>query len=717
VGAVSTTLIVCVYMAGLGLGALWGGRLAERLQRRVLFYCLIEFFIGAFGAVSPVFLDFLGKHTAGSPYGLAALSMAAFFLVPTVLMGMTLPLLTKIFSRITKNYFASVSLLYFLNTLGAAVGTLAASYGLITFGGLDIAVYAAAATNLILAGCVFMASRFSLAIPATPPERSVSFSKKPWGILIYLVAFVTGFLAIGYEMIWFRITSFLAKDSPYSFSSALAVYLLGLAAGSFWMNRALRRFRNLATRQTVFSLQFFIGLYVLGSFAFLFYATQHTSFGQLVKISFQNELHPPFVNFQQLLQVPWMHWPQFLYPVIDVFFWPILFIFPPTIAMGATFPLIAAIALTDRLREGWTVGKVYFVQIAGNVLGGVVTGFIILPFLGTERAVLAFGMAGVLFGIGALLSAGVRSRLRIVNSLLMAFALFLIFVFPGPGELYKVIHFSARPGSNFYFEEGVEGVVGTYQQGDWVENYIHGSSHGGRPGGWFYYQAIETMIFSPRVENVLVIGYGTGSTVEALLKSDEVKQVTLVEINRTLIRNLRKMPVFDQMLSDPRVRLVFDDGRRFLLRTTEKYDLVMMDPMRTTSAYSNNLYSMQFLKLVKAHLTPQGTFQMWADEYEICPRTILGVFSYVRLYGTFYIAFDHSEAKINYGRLRKLLDAFRAQMPEKEFADLSKTESLRFCMAFHGESLPLGSTVINEDWRPYTEYYLGLHSRYRNLHY
>src|SRR6185295_10192075 len=132
VGPISTTLIVSIYMAGLGLGALIGGALAEKLKRRVEAYALIEFLIGCFGSISLLFLDFLGKHTAGSSYVLSFFYMTLFLLIPTFLMGMTLPLLTKIFNHYIHNFSKTISFLYFINTIGAALGALLASYVLIS---------------------------------------------------------------------------------------------------------------------------------------------------------------------------------------------------------------------------------------------------------------------------------------------------------------------------------------------------------------------------------------------------------------------------------------------------------------------------------------------------------------------------------------------------------------------------------------------------------
>jgi predicted membrane-bound spermidine synthase len=175
VGPVSIALIVSVYIAGLGFGALVGGYLAERLEHKIVFYGLIELCIGIFGLISLYFLRLLGKYSAGSPLTLALLYMAIFVLFPTLLMGITLPLLTKIFSRLCANFFETISFLYFMNTLGAAAGALIASYILISFFGLMRAVHFAASINFVIALTVYIA--VTRPAPGSRPARLLAFAE------------------------------------------------------------------------------------------------------------------------------------------------------------------------------------------------------------------------------------------------------------------------------------------------------------------------------------------------------------------------------------------------------------------------------------------------------------------------------------------------------------------------------------------------------------
>ena len=558
VGPLSIALVVTVYMVGLGLGALLGGYASERLRHKIFVYCLLELGIGLFGIVSPSLLEYLGNHTAGAPYALTFLYSFAFLSVPTFLMGMTLPLLTKIFSDVIDDFLGVVSFLYFINTLGAAVGAIGASYVIISFFGMLNAVYVAAAINLSIAVLVFV-----VLTGASPPipriEPKIALGPCPnLGLLVYPTAVVTGFLAIGYEIIWFRLVGQLVKDSPYAFSSVLSIYLVGIAFGSFGMNKFLRRCQNVDRKSLFFILQFLIGLMVASSFIGFYYLSTRTSFGSLVRASFLMEVHPGWDVAKGAGAGEILHR---LFLLFDVFIWSALFVLIPTLLMGASFPVIVSLAPGKDRQQGKAVGVIYFFVIVGNALGGLLTGLVLLPYFKTEPTLAAFCAVGVAFGFGARnLNVGRALTLRARAGCIAVSLIGIAALFPHKGELYRAIYYSVfDKGANLLFDEGVDGLIATYQEGDRVLTFINGSAHGGRPGYPFYYEAIEAMSRIPKLTKALVIGFGDGSIVEMILKSSEIKEVLLVELNTTLISNLRRLPVTDRILSDPRLRLVIDD--------------------------------------------------------------------------------------------------------------------------------------------------------------
>lgn len=716
VGSVAIALIVSVYMFGLGIGSLLGGYLSETVNKRVLLYFVIEALLGLFGIASLSFLDFLGTYTAGTNYLISLGCIVCFLSFPTLLMGITLPLVTKIFNRMIGNFFNSISFLYFINTLGAATGSLFGSYIAITFTGLDGAIYFAVVINFILALLITLLSKTGIesSNKLVFPSASKTGAGE-LGRLAYILVFITGFLAIGYEITWFRIIGVLVKSSPYSFSTMLFVYLAGIALGSYCMDKYLGTFRNINRSALFFRLQFLIGVYVIIIFSAFYYLSSHAPFGLLIKASFNQPVHPPLPSYILSGLFLFSSWKTFVhgcFALLDIVFWPGFFIFVPTLLMGASFPLIAHLSLMNINKEGETVGRVYFFNVLGNVCGGVATGFILLPVLGTERILLIFSLIGISF----LICAG-RDVLRNNTAVVAVCWIIGILFFPGPGALYKSIHVAPRQEYSTYLEEGIEGVVVTYASGDRIHNYINGVGHGVRPGYSYYVESIMAVAHVPRVKNALVIGYGTGSIVEALMQDADIESITIVEINSTLICNLQKIPLFRSMLADQRVKLVFDDGRRFLIRSKDTFDLILLDPLHTTTAYSNNLYSRQFFALTSAHLSDGGVLSVWMDEHNVMPRTIATVFAHVKMFSlgwsdSFCLASDRpliSAAE----KEKRILEGFSRQ-------DQQHIRSLRLTsvelLGNREHILQYTNPLINEDLKPVCEYYVRPYDRWKMKH-
>jgi spermidine synthase len=526
------------------------------------------------------------------------------------------------------------------------------------------------------------------------------------GRLAWLVVLVTGFIAIAYEIVWFRVIEVLVKASPYAFSTVLAVYLCGIALGSFAMQRALARTRPADERSLFFLLQFLTGCYVGLSFIGYYFLTLYTPLRALTRASFWQADHPTF-------ELPDFRHPSLVFSSVDIVAWPLLFVFVPTLLIGASFPLISSLALSKADEEGRTVGEVYFFNTLGNVLGGLVTGFLLLPVLGTERTLLLLIAANLLMGPFVATAGGRRLAMAPRAAAVFGLLGLVALTFPGPGRLYAAMHFPAGEHDRVFQAEGIEGVVYTYQDPGRIGNFINGQVHGGRPNLGFYAQAIEALSCAKRARNILVIGFGTGSFVEAAEWAPGVQRITLVELNGTLIRNTRQVSEIRNILSDPRLDIVIDDGRRYLLTSDERFDLVMMDPLRTTTAYSNNLFSRQFSELVGRHLTPEGVFLIWMDETEVVPRTVRAAFPYIRCYGGSEAGFCIASASplrpdeavrnrllVDFGPVERgrILGATREYLGDSTYVDTIPRD------------LP-----INEDRRPVCEYYLRRKVRRRRL--
>ena len=720
-GAVSTALIVSVYMLGLGIGALVGGIVSEKIKDRFTLYFWIEGGISIFGIASIPLLKMIGDHTAGCNYFFTFVAIFLFLCIPTFLMGITLPLLTKIYNRYFENFFETVSLLYFINTLGAAVGCIFASYILISFWGLDSAIYFAATVNFLLAILIYVTKTFPPPIPlstnAETPALAPFNSSGQW---VLSLVFITGFLAIGYEIIWIRLNCVLIKDSPYAFSTILFVYLLGSALGSLAANRHIKRFPMTNVQNSFFLMQFFIAASVLITTLGFYALAKYTPFGLLVEVSFINDLHPlPFVPVSTTPHVSKMfNFFSSLFVMTDIVFWPLIFILLPTFFMGASFPFIARIALIERHREAKTVGTVYFFNVIGNMLGGLATGFILLPWLGTERTLLFFTAVGASFGF-LIKAPGNKHSSPLLTVSSLGMLLIALMLFPiAKGSLYELMHsFPDKEKFTIYFEEGLEGISLIGVHGEFITNYINGVSHGGRPGYHFYHKTIEALSYTPHPRQVLIIGVGTGSVLEMAENSMDVEKLTLVEIHSPLIKNLKKIPELNRILANPKVELIIDDGRRFLLSTTQKFDLILMTPARSTSAYTNNLSSFEFFNLVKQHLTPDGVLMTWTDQIKVIPKTLVSVFEYVRVYLSFCLASNEPLVRNNerWVQLYQTLSEFQRQRVLACYQSRAIYSSGMYLGDQISLAEPMKTRSINYDLKPICEYYLNLNRWFKRV--
>ncbi|MEZ4489157.1 MAG: fused MFS/spermidine synthase [Cyanobacteriota/Melainabacteria group bacterium] len=710
VGSSTVTTIITVYMLGLGLGGLLGGYLSTRIKNLVGLYCAVEVLIALFGIGSLPILKLLGEATSSAPPAGALTCMFLFLCLPTLLMGTTLPILTALMMRLNATFLSAVSSLYCVNTLGASIGAFVGAYLLISFLGLDSNVYCAVLINLGLVAAVALLMPRKSLTDSTEASRieAQNTAAQTLGRAAYLCVFLTGFIAIAYEIVWFRTVELLVKASPYAFATVLSIYLAGIALGSWMMNVILKRKKLLDRKQLYFSLQCAIAVYGIVSYS-LFHWLATGPLKALVESSFWQELHPSFtLNVFSSLSAFKTGW----FTYFDFLIWPALFMLIPTILMGASFPLASDLARTTSGDEGKVVGNVYFFNILGNVLGAVIAGFVFLPVLGTAASVLILSIFALPFFVLTIKQAKSTKTRGVATTLLICTVGAGLLFFPSSEEFIKSIHVNPQPDeqTRTYVEEGVDGVVVTYKNGPLVWHYINGLAHGGKQEYMygFYRRCLDGMTYCDNLKNVLVIGYGTGSIVDALLRAEEVEKITIVELSESALKNLKKIDSFKEQLADPRVELIVDDGRRFLNRTPRGFDAIFMDPLRSKTAYSNNIYSREFMQLAGNHLNKGGVLMVWLDDYVRLPRTIASEFPYNRLYSEFCLG-SNQPMTANIQRREKILKTFSPQ-------EVEKIENFEKYLG--DRDYILGRTKdseINTDLKPRCEYYLGLMNKRQKL--
>lgn len=719
VGSVSTSIVVSIFLLGLGIGALIGGWLAEKIKWRLWLYLLIEIGIGLIGLVSADAIVASGKLLAGNSLFTGFFILSILLLIPTILMGLTLPLVVKILNSVDDNAGKSISMLYFVNTIGAAFGSLVAAYYLISFYGIKHAINVAAIINFSLAGLILLAAlvmgKRALrsrgdnedsdhgAVPtaAIGPD---SFSK-PW--MNYGAVFATGFLAIGYQIVWFRVLAVLLKQSTYVFPTVLGVYLLGIALGSYFVNLRMNSYhRKDNHKQVFFRINFGVALLSLLTIAALYWGMK---IGGPVKwmatTTFDQHLHPPYHPLYAIKgDTPAELWKS-RYLFGDVFLWPFLLVFPMTLLMGASFPLATAIAIGKSREEGWRTGAVYFANIVGNVLGALLTGFVLSPLLGSEIILLLFTIAGGFWLLGTKRISAASPVIKWGS--VAAFAIISVLAMPGKGELMKTMHASGTY-DEVIVTENVDGVVVTSHSDkpgrQYASIFINGSAHARFPAAAYRTEVLEAITRADSVKDVLVIGFGGGDLTNTVMMTEGVESVTVVEISHALIDNLEQISFYEPIFGDPRMTLIKEDGRRFLHTTDKRFDLVLMDPLRATTGYSNNIYSEEFFELVRSRLKPKGALMTWMNEYTVIPKTLSVVFDYMHCF--YYFCVSAQEPMVPNEERRAALWALQNDVMRKGM--LYRMDLKHYFKGDRDRIVELTrNATTNTDFMPNTEYYIG----------
>ena len=630
---VSVTLIVSAYMAGLGVGSLIGGRVARDLKNTLFLYGLLEIGIALFGLISPNLIVWIGQETAGASYVLVFLISFAILLIPTTLMGMTLPLLTQSFVDRVEVSGRVIGLLYGINTLGAAVGTVLAGYVLIGFYGFDGTVYIAVLMNALVGLFAFVLSRWQVASAAgSDAPQTTSNANIVWGYkTILLASFLVGFIGLGFEMLWIRILLIVNKNTAYAFPSILFIFLLGLALGGYIFGRKA----DTSSNPVVLFCKIELSGAVVAAFTFLFF---------WLSLQYQPPWIENFVETQKPL-LPFVETDsQFsfskraLLANLWSYFLPILIlVLPASLVLGGGLPVLDRLSINNPLLSGRRVGDIHLANIIGSVAGSLTISFLLLPTIGSEWTMKLLVLSTFIFP-ALYFQSKTRERPIIKNdySLLSIGLIALIgfFFLPPRGEFYNRLYSFGTRQEAVISESGDSVLALTYE------------TNRARPEGWFWIGGEINSLFpaqglyeersllcagASRPKRILVIGFGGGFSTLFYKSIPDVDEIVVVELLGDMAPFLsRNMDSARITLSDPRITYLVDDGRRYLNAfLEEKFDLISIDPLRVHTAGHNNLYSEEALKIYRDHLTPNGVLCVWMDEFHVIPHTVAQVFPYV----------------------------------------------------------------------------------------
>jgi spermidine synthase len=630
--AYAVSAVLAAFMTGLAAGAAIGGRLSHRVRRPLVAYGLAEVVVGlavacapaAFAALTPVYVA-AARHAQGSLVALSTLRWGIALLIvvaPTAAMGTTLPLVSAALARPgeQRKRERRLGALYATNTLGGGLGALAGAYLILPSLGLSHTVYAAAAASAcagiaaIALGRDLQVAPDAHAAPSETPARASDDrpSPQPAGshapAWLAIVAFASGYLTFTTEVVSTHLLAVIVGSSAYAFGLILAAFLTWLfvgAANAPWFGRWLGR----AALPTSLSLTALMICATLPLWQFLPYA--FGGLGTHVTTFEGREAMRALIAFGILAL--------------------------PVTAMGLTFPLVLSWAAA-RPDVGRFVGRFTAINTIGAVVGALSTGYVVLPVLGSERTILA---AAVVFAVLGIAMAWEKTSVARVAVALATVAIVTGLVTPR----WDVLRLTA--GTNVYFDtprprqellsvrEDVHGGITTVTiDGIGVHTLLTNGKFQGNDG-WELnaqrYFAHYPSLFVTEFGNALTIGFGTGTTL-GTLATYPWKRMDVLEISPSIVKASGEFfsGTNREILRDPRVHVIVDDARNHLLVHEGQYDLISMELSSVWFAGAASLYSSEYYRLVRAHLTPSGVFQQWVQLHHVYRPVLAALISTLR---------------------------------------------------------------------------------------
>lgn len=650
----AASTVLASFMGGLALGSYIAGRLADRSTRPLRLFGIVELLIGACALATPAVLAAVhAAYIALFPHMPDSLALATFvrlvmsfgvLLVPTALMGATLPIVLKSSFSGLDGVGTRVGLLYAANTAGAICGALLAGLSLIPHVGLTRSFLLAASLNGIVgfvAVAIGSSRRFLVTSPVTPPVAASTPTATPtptaapaldevgdlasqksrvrqaW--LILAVFAISGFASLALEVIWFRVLGILLGPTSYAFTLMLAAVLAGIALGS-----------ALITPLMKWRIDWLQGLAVLQIGAGLIAVNSLSGLGRTPRLP---------ASLQRLITWPGL---EFLVPNIIATTMAIL---PTAIFFGLAFPvglrLWTAFDQSGR-HTAARIGLFYAINTCGAIVGAIAAGFLLLPWLGSKGSLIA--MAALFLVSGLAIQALLAARRPIFTmAAVLAAAAFVLEAgdVPDPHEIARRRGLMAE--QTLWKEEGVQTTV-----------VVSGSSHArGRTlylNGRHQANDSEAMVFIHRrigllpavlhanPRRALVVGLGGGATPGGLSQYPGLA-LDVVELSGGVIRAASFFShVNFNVMEQTNVRAHLDDGRNFLLRTQTPYDVITADAILPHTAGSNNLNSFEYFRLVRGKLADDGVALHWnggatAAEHKLILRAFVEAFPHATLWG------------------------------------------------------------------------------------
>ncbi len=723
----AVSVVLGVFMLGLGWGGHFVGPRIDRSSAPVRLYGLLEIGIGLWAVATPFLLRVVtgtwaeasGRLEPGLVTAtlLKALLSAVVLLPPAMAMGGTFPALVRAVSGTSERAPGTVGVLYALNVLGAVGGSLLAGFVLPELFGERSSMLLTGLVNVLLGTLVLAAARGLVPLASTqaqPRERLLAslrlLGATSEGRFVLLGLVVSGVTTMVVEIVFVRILGLVFGVSSYSFTLVLAVFLAGLGFGALVAGLLSHRRKPKAADFALVQA----GVAVLTALALA-----------------ATPLVPRLVAWVR-------QWPELTFGEVLLAKTVLAagLLLPLAIVAGLGVPMLIGALAGDVGRLGRLVGDAYLVNTAGTVAGSLLTGFVLVPLLGTEGSLrVAFALSAATASWG-FLSLGASPGRRIGGTAAMAAVLPVLLISRWPASLFLVSdsgtatppktsrlelegQLAASPRELLFLREGRNGTVAVAQTGASRALFVgaHPDASDGLDMSTQQLLSVVGLAAHPAPAEVLVVGYGSGVSIEAALRVPGVLHVDGVEIESAV---LAASPFFHhvnrQAERNPRTRYVLEDARGYLATTRKSWDVIVSEPSNPWRAGVASLFTTDFYESAKARLRHGGIFAQWLQLYSIdeyCVKMVLrglaSSFAEVQVWwldsGDVVVLASDTPIRMSRQRMDGLLDGpFREDRIRYARIGTSAEFYSRFLLGTAATRAFVGEGPIHTDDQPFLEF-------------
>ena len=650
--ALATTAILTAFFGGIAFGSWLGGEWLKRVNNAILFFAGAVLLVGIWGMAVKVVLDFMSlilfnvfqsAAPGGGLFFIVRFVMAVVVVFPaTSAIGAMIPAMNQILARYRLSVGEGVSLAYGLNTVGSVFGCLMAGFVFIPGLGIQKSTWLTGGVNICIAlFLVIMCSKKLFVGPVISPGLSSwHFSQSDFRSKIFMsVYFLSGFLALGYEIVWLRILGIVASNSIITLTVALSVYLLGFSCGSLFLYpRLAPRFK---AQQLFLLSNWGVGVLTLCLIP-VYYQLGNLDVGVLFA------LIPFKLNVTGGLLV-----------LEAVYSFIVMFV--PTIFMGMAYPTVCDSVIKNKEQTAQISGYIYSVGSFGSALGVFVVSLFCVPLLGLAATLTYLCISNLLLGLVLLAfddnaHIGGKTFFRWASLLFILFGLILGikgYPFLDEGQVYahgnQWIFKTQQPGTKLSllrYKSGYTGTVSVIEAQGLFQETVRSLEVDGEPvAGTFIWAKMDAkllahipLLLHPNPHNAITVGFGSGGTSWSMTRYGI--EVECVEIEPEVVRSAHLFAGQNHdVLNEPNLTMVINDARNHFYVTDKKYDVISTDVTNLQYKHNASLYTKEYFLLLKSRLKTNGIASAWVPmggvtntEFKILLKTFQEVFPHTSVW-------------------------------------------------------------------------------------